>query len=349
MNLTGDLDMKNFSIVTCRREREETESQRPGIKALFNRIVGFFKTEKFEPRLDIITDGNGLKDVLVNLPYALSELDSLSNSKVIKIKKFIEELKTEHSLESVIIPAALSHISWLKEISDPGFDGSRLYKALIFIILNEIFTGRGYKIGELEIAILHTEDGGLLFETINFLADHAKYLTVVTDRAESIEGEIERVYSETGLSVGLTKDYRSGMRNADIIINLGNLRAKGVNFRVNPNAVILNFGQLEMEKLTGENPVINGVDVRLPPEASAVKQQVGDFFNNLQLAEILLSHGMETAYGEGAESGGENSVKRFSDAFVQGGYSISSFYGRRGVVKTRDIRINLNKDREPGD
>ncbi|MCX7841908.1 MAG: hypothetical protein N2489_02390 [Clostridia bacterium] len=317
--------MGNFSLIVYKKE-----SARP---SLLSKVLESFKKERFEDYTQEISLSENCKGFLVTLPYGYEKLHELRKGEILRFKNYMDSLVRDKSLENVILTEKLEHLDWLKDFKGQKYNGQTLYQALLVYILIEIFSGRGIKIGGLDIAVVHGQNNRVLFEIVGMLASDIKYLTVISDRKQELEEEMERIYSDTGLSVGITEDCRSGLKNADVIINLGNLGGMGINSRINPKALIINFCQVDSDKAFAENTIINSVEIKFPKSgAGETKEIAGEFFGSLQLAEIILMHKIS---GEA-----QNSVlKKLAHEFRKDGYAISGFVGRRTLIKTKGIMV----------
>ncbi|MCX7709828.1 MAG: hypothetical protein N2484_08245 [Clostridia bacterium] len=335
--------MSNFLLLACKAQDENTEPGKNVFKVILNTLRRLRKgnPEEWLHTAELCKDS---AVYAIRLPYEPEQLEKLSKGSIEKINRFINDLKSLHSIENIYIPESLSHIPWINVHQEQKIDGNGLYRSLIVKILEEIYSNYGMNIRDLDITIVHGMQDDFLFELVSRLANYVKYLTVISNSKERIEEQLNRFYSDTGLSIGITKDYKSGLRNVDVVINLGDLKEFILNSRINPKAIILNYGNLDISRVYSENPIINGIDVSLPAKVSEVlMQEVADQFNHLQLAEIILRN-VEKSENIGekedlSSSSGDNLDKKFDDY----GFKIKYFIGRREILKTAEIRIDLEK------
>ena len=224
-----------------------------------------------------------------------------------------------------------------KDISNQ-FTGRLLFKALISNILDEIYSKRGFRIKDLDMAIVQGKSTEELFLYIRLLASSIKYLTILSEDNESIEKQVEDFYEETGLSMRVTHDCRSGFKGVNFILNLGDLLPS---MKLSSQAVVLNYGDSSCNRAFGENIIINGIEVKLPSEMAAkLGKNVLDYYTQLELAEMMLYKKVDIHI----EDVSIDTAEKISKEFTKRAFSISGFVGRRNVLKTRDIKVCTDED-----
>lgn len=337
--------MGNFSLILCCEENVELRSNGSFCKAFLSVIKKAFRNKKLECRLDVADLYEDTKAVLITLPYRPEALAGLSSFKASKILKQINNIKKRYNVASVIVPDKLSKVKWLEDCGCSAFDGKRLYKALVVGILDGISSKRNIKTGDLNIAVIC---GGSVEEPVSMaklLSPHVKYLAVVTDGKEEIEEELDGIFRETGLSISVTKDYRSGLKDADVVINFGESREFVFNSKINTKAVIVNYGKLDLGRIFCENIIINGIEVRIPDDVSfALPKNIREYFTSAQLAEILIGHRLQEKLVDCRRP--ERVMEDMARQFAKDGYEIIGLIGRRNILKAEDIKIykDINND-----
>ncbi|RCX14858.1 hypothetical protein DFR58_11492 [Anaerobacterium chartisolvens] len=270
---------------------------------------------------------------VVNAPYSVGEV--LSGKK--DMSPLIERVKARYNVDRCILPRSLCGRGGFGQ-GDTGyvfeFSGQTLYKALLVNIIKDVFNKKRKSICDLDITIVHQNNRDELYAIIEVLSPFVKYITVATGDKESIDDEIAQICCNTGLAIRVTSDYRSAVKSAELIINLAYSNRPSINIRTNFKQVVINYGDLGLEQVSGEGTVINGIDVCIPPKiACMLDKGLFDHYGKLELSEILLSH----------KSGCHERIcgvlcdyelaTRLAGEFYRNCYSICGYMGRHNMFK----------------
>ena len=347
--------MGDFAIVTCMKNVETEVKKTNLVQQLYSFIQNFFKHQKIEETLvqqitkvvlfepealgqkDEVQTNDSINLHSIVLPFQLDELENINAGRVARVEQFIKNYCAQNKIGQVFLPEIISSKCRFKDFAVSSYKGRYLYQALFTNIIEDIYTKRGIKIRELDIAIVQGESREVLLSYVMLLAPMVKYLTVISEDKEEVEKQAEEIYEETGLSVRVTNDYKTGLKSADFILNLGTL-TQGM--KINPRAVILNYGDIGCSKAVSDNLVINGIEVKLPSKmASRLENNIFNYFNHLELSEMMIFHklGMDNEIDFQAFLT-ENRGKICGE-FASQAYSITGYVGRRNTLKSRDIKV----------
>lgn len=349
--------MGNYSLVTCLKDSENSVKKPGFLGQVYNFFQNTYKWLKIKDKLkqgvrklEIYENKEDCYDsqetfpkaYCITIPLHLSELEGLGTSRLKRIETLIKDFCLENNISIIILPKTISQKCKFNNLPVGVFKGRSLFRALLPNILDEIYTKRGIKIRDLDIAIVQGKSHEELFFFIRLLAPMLKYLTVIAEDKEEIEKQAEGIYEESGLSVRVTKDRRSGLKDARLVLNLGEL-TEGM--KIDPRAVVVNYGSIQSDMGISQNLLLNGIDIKLPSAvATRVEKSIFDYFTNYELAEIIISHklGIENNILSN-ETGSPDIYLSMHQEFCSSAYSIAGLIGRRSILKMRDINIYTGK------
>lgn len=259
------------ALIICNEELVEEYSNGNMFKRFAEGIMRLFRKaeEKDNDNVDQIQLYENLSVLVLHLPWRMKEIE---NMEISRIERYLERIKAKFEIGSIYLPEGFlgnSDIEWCKKsvISE-----RELFRCLLPGILEDFISESRNEMSELNISIIHGDDDQGLERIIAWLSPKVKYLTVITDRKEKAQGISDEAFEEYGLCIGLTGDYKSGLRNADIVINLADLSGLNTRLRTNPKAWVFNLGPVDSARAFGESKMIKGVRIRLP---QSVLQQMG--------------------------------------------------------------------------
>lgn len=345
--------MKDFAIVTCLKNIEACAKKPNVMKQAYQFVLSMLNIPKIEETLlkeikvaELFKEESNteneeckaLKIHIIHLPFHVDELAAFSRGRINRIEEFINEYCASNKIDVVIYSKLLLERNiFLGNVATP-FIGRLLFKSLVSNILNEIYSKRGFRINDLDMAIVHGKSDEELFTYIRLLAPYIKYLTIISDDKEGIEKQVEDFYEETGLSIRVTRDIKSGFRGIDFILSIGDLQP---GMKIGTRAVILNYGDSGCSNIVGENIIINGIELRLPGTITTkLGKNVLENFTQLELAEIILCNKLDIPIDEISDK----TYEILSKEFTAQAFTISGFEGRHNILKASDIKVKNNAD-----
>lgn len=330
--------MSHFALVTFAAKNETALPE----TNLFRRIFAAIKKRKCEIGPNKIELYNNVSVHVVKLPYSVDELAGINRN---KIGRIISEVLTKNGVKDCVLPQNLKELHDIGGCINNKFSGRFLYKLLLLDILKEIYCSKGIEMSGLDISIIGGSNRKELYSLVRLLSPMVKYVTVIASDKKAVEDEMGRVYIDFGLSIGVTTNYKYSLKNTDLIINLADSNEYMFNSRVNPKALILNYGVLNVSRILSGNALINGIEVRLPERIlSILGHEVCMLFDISKLAEIILAYRVNSPDGSGLQLFDSKLMKKVSEEFRKDGYAISGFIGRRRTLKTDEIPVQVRKE-----
>lgn len=329
--------MRNLSVIIFSQEGSDNIIKGPFPFAAFKKFAQLFKRNKID---DFIREYPLYEDLTMNLIELPYSLEGLTQKEMRKAERIISLMCEKKGLECCVISEKMRAI---KDICEPGrpklitYKGDILFRALIERILRSLAGGKIENLCNCEVAIIEGNSKEELFAFISCLMPLVKYLNIFTRSRAKIEDEVNRIYEESGLSIGIISDSLYPLKDADIIINLADLSSMPYRPRVKKGAIIINYGKLNNVVMPNESIVINGIDVTIPVSlALKLPRKVCGSFSRLEIAEMIICSrlGLEKEMISG--SAGYNIfydlMASISKEFDEQGYSISHFIGLHGKI-----------------
>ncbi|MCX7749419.1 MAG: hypothetical protein N2645_21375 [Clostridia bacterium] len=315
--------MENIGVVVC-LEGEAPKPRKKGIMDYIREFLASFKKFEFEVGIKEV----GLENYsifLLSIPFKQFEIQNLKRPHLDMVKQTLTEKLGEKEILMCEGDKRLFEMLEINTFQRVTSTGRKLYKYLLFNILSKIYDERGYDLGDLDITIIDGGDRKDLFSVIRLLSQKIKYITVVTKAREDFEKDADAFCDETGLAIRATNDLAGGVKDADLIINLGDIHTYSLNSKVKSKALIINLGEWDDTFLSG-NVMVNGIKVALPKKiASQVDSGIYKYINELQIAEMDFEYTEPWTY--------EEIYSRFRNK----GYIIKGLAGRRNTLKIEDI------------
>ncbi len=279
---------------------------------------------------------------LIQLPYSLTDIKEFSDRKSRKLEEQLIQVCSEANIQEIIYPGNLMRLGIFNITSI--YTGKYIYESLLLRILNEIFTLRGIKLSNLDIAFIHGDNYQELYSLVWFLSPFIKYLTIVTEDKDIIMNELEKLCEDTGLSVRLTNDLKNGLADCDVVINLLNLTDFNNATRIKTKAIVINYNGSDIGKLFEKNEMINGIEIKIPDKIkSIIPEHVQKLYTSAELSEIVLIHKEE--HGGFLTSGSYKleALISLDREFERLGFKINGFVGRHGFLNRENISISSTK------
>jgi hypothetical protein len=342
LNYLKDKIMSDFAVVVySKKVAGQVEYRRLLLllKKLWIFIKNILSKEKPNITLETIELYEDVKINIITLPYTLEELKELKSTKIKGITENINNICNSVKAAECIFPKSMEKIQITNSDTRNSDRCRRLYKALVKESINRLYLERNAEINALEVVIVQGDNNHELLTIINIILPLFKYITVLSSDRASLNDETGRIYSETGISIILSNDFRHGLKNADFIINLSNDNEKIFNGNVNRKAIILNYGRMDFAKVTTESIFITGINFELPQEViSKIKNNIYEFYKKHELVELIVLNKFENCCKCDYPNIDNVLVESISKEFRRCGFKISSFKGRHNILNLNDIR-----------
>ena len=222
--------MSNIAMVISQREKNSKLVNSKFIRRISQGILYSSRKSELAESVKEIKLCEDLNLYIIGLPFSLMELGFINKN---KIAGFIKEECAKREIKGCIIPNEIYNVCSPDGFTANPYNGRYLFKALLTNILDDIYSKRGIRIGELDIVVIKGENDCELYSVIKQLSPLVKYLNVFTDSKTDIQREIDYIFEDYGLSVGISEDFSLAARNAGLIINLCNSFDTLKNIRIN--------------------------------------------------------------------------------------------------------------------
>ena len=297
--------------------------------ALFHRL----SKKKLKRGIQIIEIEPGLKLLLIKYPFPLSLLSVLNKPYV---EHYISQLYAGYGCLKCFVPVEARKLSGFEAYAPDNYSRAIIFRALLVPILNEIYSGKGYRLDNLDTAFVYGGNVTELITMVSELEPFVRYINVAAADKETVESGLSDICSESGISIFVSSDFKSILRNADLVINLG----KGADiskYRIKSKALVINFSFEDEQRLQGEFNLITGVEFTFPPnQYDVLGEDIQRSFSITELTEILMA--AKAGFLEGARYN-NSTVDRVLKTYKNSCCSITGFHGRRGILRVEDFNV----------
>jgi len=334
--------MPVFAFVVFKDEHEKARLLKLIKAGLFKSRIGtalyyFLNKKRFGKETDRINAGPDIEIVSAEMPFPASLLSSFDTS---HIGNIIKRIGNKKGWEKCFLPGDVCDLPGLGQFSSKTIDVGIIFKSLLIPLLNIISKSREIKLEDIETTIISGENMSELLAIVSQLEPYIKYINVAAENKKAAENELSGFCSDTGLSAFISSDYKSVLRNSELIINLDkeiNLN----NYKIKPNSIIINLSIADNSKMQGDFTVINGLLYSFKNDLySRLGKEICRCFDKDELTNIL----MAIKAGLLDRSSGDNDevscgcdyslqfVENVNRVFRSCGGSITGLLGRRGII-----------------
>ncbi|TYQ15085.1 UNVERIFIED_CONTAM: hypothetical protein Cloal_1492 [Acetivibrio alkalicellulosi] len=296
------------------------------IKSLFDKDIYLSQVEKIEvdERVNIF---------FIKLKSSLDQINEFRQYKIKKIKKNINKVLKEYSIENCILPEEVNEDFMLDCCIKNPFSGHFIYTALITDILKIIAYKKGISVKELDIAIIKGNESSLFYSYIELLSPIVKFITIIDNDRQCCYNKIEEIYDDTGLSVRITDDIKSGVDGVDVVINMANMDNLYKSTRIKSNAIVINYGTINENDSFLSNTIINGISISLDKDFENIMNgYVGSSYSRNELAELIVCAKNNINANVINNNADKKIIQYISNEFKKCGYRINGFIGRHNIV-----------------
>jgi hypothetical protein len=316
-------------------------------------LYRFFNKKAFESGIQEFSIAS-TELLRIGLPFARSSIGSL-NSKY--LADYIFRICSEYGCARCFFPGAQYGALACMEgaAGTVGYYRAEdirpsLCKSLFIPILHELYGRAGIRLDSLDIAFVCGSDPDELFSLVKRLEPYVKYVNIAAPDKGSLEAGLASLCDESGLSAFVSSDFDRILRNADLVIHLGDAELLS-KYHIGRHTLVLNYSEDNRPVLRGEFPVINGLLFSFPGEVlSLFGEGIRRNYSREELSEILL--GLKAGlpardgYGSGDDAGTAKTaeVAKIAEAelaeaiFNASRCRITGFAGRRSVLQPDFVR-----------
>lgn len=335
--------MKVLAVIVCTGKRAKPVSKVGHVLFNLKKILHVVKKENVREWTEKVSLYEDLSVDVIKLPYSEDELCGLL---LRKVKRLINDYCAQNGVTRCIFSKNLKKLMDDSSMVNDSTDEKLFFKLLLPVVLDAIFSGTEIKTGNIDICIIQGNNQDELFAFIDLLSPAVKCILIVAKEndKESVRDKINRIYDETGMSIGLSTDLKSAVKNAGIIINLGNAGDFPHTLRIGHNALFLNFSQGDAGNITDECIVINGVETMLP-QNTLIKlgKCVFEHINMGDVSKAILNLRFACDGNGSVVLPGKypKLTRQIYTEFKREGCGIIAFRGRHGFLSLKDVRSAL--------
>ncbi len=242
-------------------------------KLIFNNIKTLKPTDK-----ELITNIN------INSNYSDKKKQKIS-------KKFVKILK-KNDVDTVIFEQEIKDSFKLLYENALQYDfkiinGNYLYESMIYEILEYIFkNSKNLKIEEVNLGLALNLLSYNRLEFIKDISSKVKGLTILTNDISKFSNISNEIMENTGLSLKVSNNPKSGIKNCDIVINFDYDLNKNIDLNYN-NCIVINFNnKIEKIKKTYKGIIVNDINVNI--EDNEIFKYINlNKYRNIALAQSI--------------------------------------------------------------
>ena len=228
-----------------------------------------------------------LKDEKVLINYKL-------NGKIIRE---LNKLNIKNIILSKEIKKDKEFINLLYSNNFNIINGRKLFKEIIYFLIEEIFEKKNIKMQEKQISIMTNKMDSYSKNLINVFSRKFKTLNVVTNNIPYFVTLKEQLWEEEGIVIILTNNKKKAMAKSDIIINIDFPEEIVNTYHICDEAIIINLEEkikIKKKRFTGQ--IINDYKIKAKEES-----KLSEFLNKEEykkydvkdLAEVYIANNPE--------------------------------------------------------
>lgn len=279
---------------------------------------------------------------IMKLPFPIERL-SCFNSSI--IKGFISKFCLGKGATECFMPADAVVDASYAEYRVKHDSAQIIYKAHLPHMLHDIYETNGIRLAALDTVIVAGQDRQELFHFVRRLEPHFRYITVATPKSGDLEAELAAISAESGLTINICNEWKSILKNADLVINLAGASTLS-KFRMNSRSLVINYNSEAGSRMQGENPAINGVEFSLPSDVFTILGvDVLQHYSKKELTEVLTELRIGRYSGQIPD---DACCAGVLEEFEKYGCRITGYIGRRGIIKTESIIRSVRSQGMPG-
>lgn len=328
--------MPDIAFVVFEEEKEKGRQSLMARSGLFKARTGtelyhIFNKKKFKSGVHIFKIEPGTDILLIKLPFPPSLLFTFN---IRYFENYISQICSENGCMKCYVPAAIRRLGGFEAYAADEHSRSVIYKALLVPMLDKIYSNNGLRLDNLDTALIYGGDAAELLTMVSQLEPFMKYINVAASDKETVESELSDICADSGISIFVSSNFKSILKNAELVINLGKAAAIS-KYRIKPRSLVINFFNDENQKLQGEFTAIKGIEYTFPGNQYAVLgEDIQRSFSRAELTDILM------VFKAGLLNGGsynDTTVTGVLRVFENSRCSITGFNGRRGMLRLENV------------
>lgn len=328
--------MSGLAFVVFEEEKDKGSLGLMAKSGLFKTRIGtalfhIFNKSKFRNGINAFEIEPDTGILLIKLPFSLSMLSVFN---IQYIERYISRISSARGGWKCFVPAAARRLGGFKQYSTDTASRSIVFKALLIPILEEIYLKCGLRLDNLDTVFVNGENTVELITMVRQLEPFVRYVNIASRDKETVESELSDICIDSGISIFVSSDFKSILRNAELVINLGKVAVIS-KYRIRPRSLVINFFNGSSPALQGEYTLIAGVEYTFPESRyDLLGEDIKKNFSREELTEILM------ALKAGLLNGGNynaTTADMILSIFKNSCCTITGFNGRRGVLRVENV------------
>jgi len=250
------------------------------------------------------------------------------------IERYILKAYTARECLRYFVPAASEGLGNQEQCSVDKSIRTIIFKALLLPVLEEIYSKSGIRLDNLDTVFVNGENTVELKTMVKQLEPFVRYVNIAASDKVVVEGELSDICMDSGITIIVSSDFKSILRNADLIINLGEIEAISKS-RIKPESMVIHFSSRPSIAVQGEYTFISGVEYTFPgSQYNMFGEDINRNYSKSELTEIII------AFKAGLLNGGsynEATAAKILGIFKKNCCKITGLHGRRGILKLENV------------
>lgn len=151
----------------------------------------------------------------------------------------------------------INFVNKINDIEIPICNGRWLFKFLVIQILEYISKCQNRSIDKLKIVLMTNENTELISYYIEELTKITNKVKIITGHRERFYYIEQQLYYNNGIVLEISNNKRKGLQDIDVIFNFDFDEDKINKYKINENAIIINF----KEKISIKDKSFNGINI----------------------------------------------------------------------------------------
>lgn len=201
-------------------------------------------------------------------------------------------------------------------------------KAFIPMLMEVFCTDKGLRPDQIDIIITGGGNEAELISIISILEPFVSCIGILDLQKDELEIILNRKFNDTGLTLYISDDFKSLLKNADVIINNEDI-GKISDYRLKKESVFINMTDERYRGSRTEGIVVNGLyaDIK-DTEFIKFFKKISIYYNKDEITDALL---FEYLYRSEGEDESKFRTKLLNE-YRKGSIYIKGYYGRHGPV-----------------
>lgn len=176
--------------------------------------------------------------------------------------------------------------------------GKKLMHYMNYEVLEYILNIQKTTMKQTDVFFLVKRDNNLDLQFLSKFVENCKTVNIVTNDIERFKKIQDNLYEKENILISVSNNKNKSLKRARYILNVNMNKKEIEKFKINRDAIIINFG----ENVLYDNPTFNGININyfqihIPDEYVEQFEQINSLgeFDNTRLYESILMKKIENA------------------------------------------------------